>query len=76
MSKDDRIKDALDRAETYDGSGEINWGEVDVQTIFDYALLHNIRNMDINSVKSRILEHWRNVNEYNEAQDSPSQSTE
>ena len=57
------IKEALDRAETYDGSGEIDWSEVSVQTIFDFARINNLLTMDIESVQGIMLERWQLLND-------------
>jgi len=58
------IKDAADFAETYPGSGELNWGEVSFDALASWVRQHPFymstvptKDFDVESVK-RMFESW------------------
>jgi len=58
MSDPVNIKEALDHAETWDGSGIINWGEVPMSVLVQFAKSSDMMDYDVESVQEVMLERW------------------
>ena len=64
----DEIKDDADMAETYPGSGVLNWGEIGFKTLAAWVNMHPqqwvaaTEVFDVESVKGLFEEWWRTAN--------------
>lgn len=64
----DEIRDDADMAETWPGSGVLNWGEIGFDTLAAWVALHPQQDaaatetFDVESVKGMFEEWWRTAN--------------